>query len=442
MNGETMFRRRIISAASGAEGRGAAVQRPERRWTLRSVAVLGVATLALAACGDDGDEPGEGTGDTFEGTFTLGIVLPQTGGLATFGEGMIAASEFAVQEVNQAGGVWGNDINAIIQDEGPAEEPEVVQAAADAMVSQGAHAIIGAASSTSSENIIENLFNQKIVQVSPSNTGVAFSDHEFGDYYFRTAPSDVLQGSVLAELALEDGHQSLAIMGQQTAYGESLAAQIEDVFTAGGGEVLTTEFYDLAQTEYAAEASAMADAGADAFVLISYEESRQIIPALVGAGLDPQETQWYFVDGNNLNYSEDFDPGLLEGVKATTPGPAPEEFFGRLEAFRAGLPETVYTPESYDAVITVALAAIAANADDRDAIRDAMFEVASGGTACTTFAECKQMLEAGQDIDYNGVTGPISWTPPSGDPTEATIGIFEFDADNAPARIDERVGQM
>jgi branched-chain amino acid transport system substrate-binding protein len=403
--------------------------------------VLGVAALALAACADEGDGDQDGAG-AFEGTFTLGIVLPQTGGLATFGEAMIAASELAVQDVNEAGGVWGNDINALIQDEGPAEEAEVVQAAADAMVSQGANAIIGAASSTSSQNIIENLYNQKIIQVSPSNTGVAFSKHQFGDYYFRTAPSDVLQGSVLAELALEDGHQTLAILGQQTAYGESLAAQIEEVFTAGGGEVVATEFYDLAQTEYGAEASAMADAGADAFVLISYEESKQAIPALVGAGLDPQETQWYFVDGNNLDYSEDFDEGLLEGVKATTPGPAPEEFFTRLDQFRAGLPEHVYAPESYDAVIAVALAATAADTDDPDAIRDAMFEVAQGGTACTTFVECRDLLLAGEDIDYNGVTGPISWTPPSGDPTEATIGIFEYGADNVPARVDERVGQM
>lgn len=440
-----MFRRRFAPAARGAGDGGAAVTRPERSWTLRSIAVLGVATLVLAGCGDDGGDDGDdggADGGTFEGTFNLGLVLPQTGGLATFGQGMIAAAELAVQDVNAAGGVWGSDVNTIIQDEGPAEEAEVVQAAADTMISQGAHAVIGAASSGATLNVIETLYNQKIIQVSPSNTGVALSNHQFGDYYFRTAPSDVLQGSVLAEVAIEDGNQTMAIMGQQTPYGETLAAQIESVFTAGGGEVVATEFYDQAQTEYSGEAEAMANAGADAFVLISYEESRQIIPALIGAGLDPQEVQWYFVDGNNLDYSEDFDEGLLEGVKATTPGPAPEEFLTRLAEFRE-TPETVYAPESYDAVISVALAAIAADTDDPDAIRDAMFEVVSGGTKCTSFEQCKDMIEAGDDIDYDGVTGPISWAPDTGgDPTEATIGIFEYGADNAPARIDERVGQL
>jgi branched-chain amino acid transport system substrate-binding protein len=415
-----------------------------RRLAWRSVAVLGAAALMLAACADDGgDEPEDGNGDQFEGTFTLGVILPQTGGLASFGEGMIAAVEMAVQEINENEGVWGNDVQTIIQDEGPAEEPEVVQSAADAMISQGANAVIGAASSTSSLNIMETLFNQKIIQVSPSNTGLDFTGHQYGDYYFRTAPSDVLQGSALAEVIAEQGDESIAILAQQTAYGEGLANQVDEVFTAAGGEVTAKEFYDLTQTEYSSEAQALAASDPDAIVLVSYEESVQIIPALVAAGVGPQDTQWYFVDGNHLDYSEDFDPGFMEGVIASQPGAEeePTDFYGRVDEFRAGLPERVYTPESYDATIAVALAAIAANTDDPDAIRDEMSAVVQGGTVCTTFAECRDLLAEGEDIDYDGVTGPISWTE-DGDPSEATIGIYEYGADNTTTRIDSRVGQM
>jgi branched-chain amino acid transport system substrate-binding protein len=440
-----MFRRSFASAASGAEGRGAAVKRPEPGWAWRGVAVLSVAALVLTACGDgdDGEEPTGGGGEPFESTFTLGAILPQTGGLATFGEGMIAAVEMAVQEINENGGVWGNDIELLIRDEGPAEEPEVVQSAADEMVSQQVNAVIGAASSTSSLNIIETLYNQRIIQVSPSNTGPDFTGHEFGEYYFRTAPSDVLQGDVLANVILEDGHQSIAILGQQTAYGEGLSNQIAEVFQAGGGQVLAQEFYDLAQTEYSSEARAMANANADATVLVSYEEARQIIPALVSAGVGPQDTPLYLVDGNNLDYSEDFNEGLMQGAKATTPGSEeePTEFFARVDEFRPGLPERVYVPESYDATVIVALAAIAANTDDPDAIKDQMLQVVQDGTACTTFVECRDLLADGTDIDYNGVTGPISWTE-EGDPGEATIGVFEYGPDNTSTRIESRVGQM
>jgi hypothetical protein len=51
------------------------------------------------------------------------------------------------------------------------------------------------------------------------------------------------------------------------------------------------------------------------------------------------------------------------------------------------------------------------------------------GEKCTTFAECKELLEAGEDIDYDGVSGPIEFDD-NGDPTKATIGIYEYGPDN------------
>jgi ABC-type branched-subunit amino acid transport system substrate-binding protein len=418
--------------------------RPNFAW--RGVAVLGVAALALGACADNegGEEP-SGGGTDFEGTLNVGLILPQTGGLSEYGQGMIAAAEMAIQEVNENGGVWGNDIAYQIRDEGPAEDAEVVQQAADFMISQGVNAVIGAASSTASLNIIEALYNQQIIQISPSNTGPDFTGHPHGKYYFRTAPSDVIQGSALAEEILNDGMQTVGIMAQQTAYGEGLANQIESVVTAGGAEVVAKEFYDLATTEYGATVQQLVDADPDAIVLISYQEALQIIPALVGAGLGPDTKQWYFVDGNRLDYSQEegFEPGLMEGVKASQPGgeSEPTEFYERLDAFRAGLPQRAYTPESYDAVILLALAAIQANTDDPDAIAEAMVAVSKGGTKCTTFAQCRELIENGEDIDYDGISGPIEFTD-DGDPGSAQIGIFEYNADNAYERIKTVEGTM
>lgn len=414
-----------------------------RKLAWRSVALLSVAALALGACGEDEpEEPGDTTGEQFEGTFTIGAILPTTGGLADYGVGMIAAVELAIQDINEAGGVWGNDVQFLQENEGPSTEPEVVTAAADAMIAQEVNAVIGAASSSSSETIIEALYNQRIIMVSPSNTGPGFTNHEFGDYYFRTAPSDVIQGSALAEEIIADGHPTLGILAQQTAYGQGLSNQIADVYTAGGGEVVYQEFYDEAQTEFSAEVAALVEADPDAFVLVSYAEARQIIPALVSQGFTPQDHQWYFVDGNRLDYSEDpFEEGLLEGVKATQPIGSGEDVIPRVEEFNGGpTPETAYLPESYDATILVALAAIAANTDDPDAIRDEMIGVTTGGTECTTFAECKELLENGEDINYRGYTGVI-WDE-NGDPAEATIGIFEYGEDNNFTQVKEVIGRM
>jgi ABC-type branched-subunit amino acid transport system substrate-binding protein len=413
--------------------------RPRFAW--RSVAVLGVAALALSACGDGGDEP-QDTDEQFEGTLTVGMILPTTGGLATYGTGMMAAVQTAADEINAAGGVWGNDVEVLHENEGPAEEPDVVAAAADAMIAREVNAVIGAASSTSSLNIIEALYNQQIIQVSPSNTGPDFTDHPSGDYFFRTAPSDIIQGSALGELIIADGHATLGILGQQTAYGEGLANQIESVYTAGGGEVVYKEFYDLAQTEYSAEIAELVQADPDAFVLISYDEARQIIPALVSGGFSPADKQFYFVDGNRLDYS-DFDEGLMEGAKATQPIGSTDqsELISRVEETNGGpLPEVAYVPESYDAMILIALAAIAANSDDPDAIKDQMVAVTNGDNECNTFADCKGLLEDGETIAYRGATG-ITWND-KGDPAEATIGIFEYSADNTYSQVDQVIGRM
>src|SRR5690606_7822861 len=216
-----------------------------RKLAWRSVALLSVAALALGACGED--EPGD-TDDTpgaqFEGTCTIGAILPTTGGCAVYGRGMIAAVELAIQDIDEAGGGWGNDVQCLQESEGRSTEPDVVTAAADAMIAQEVNAVIGAASRSSSETIMEALYNQRIIMVSPSNTGPGFTGHEFGEYYFRTAPSDVIQGSALAEEIIADGHASLGILAQQTAYGQGLSQQIADVYSAGGGQVVYQEFYD------------------------------------------------------------------------------------------------------------------------------------------------------------------------------------------------------
>jgi hypothetical protein len=68
-----------------------------------------------------------------------------------------------------------------------------------------------------------------------------------------------------------------------------------------------------------------------------------------------------------------------------------------------------YAAESYDAVVVIALAAIAAGSDDGVAVGAQINDVTRGGEKCTTFADCKALLEGGADIDYDGVSGPLEF---------------------------------
>jgi ABC-type branched-subunit amino acid transport system substrate-binding protein len=407
--------------------------RPNFAW--RSVAVLGVAALALGACADNGEEDDVGPGDEpFEGTLDVGVILPQSGQLAFLAPPMFAGLNLALDEINAGGGVWGNDVALNIVDEGDPETPDVAVSNAGTLVREDVNAVVGAAASGITVNIIEIFRDAQIIQVSPSNTGIPLDNHPARDYYFRTAPSDVMQGTVLAEEILADGHESIVIMARQDAYGEGLAAQTAEIYQAGGGEVLDIIIYDPGAADFASEVAGVREADPDAVVLVTFEEGLRIMSTLIEQGVGIADgKQWYLVDGNHEEWGDRLPEGALDGVKATAPTPAdePEAFYARMdERADQDLTTYIYGPETYDALMLIALGAIAANTDNPDAIRSAMIEISRGpGTACSGFQQCADLLRDGEQINYNGASGPVNWSD-IGDTGQSTIGIYIYDAEN------------
>ena len=58
------------------------------------------------------------------------------------------------------------------------------------------------------------------------------------------------------------------------------------------------------------------------------------------------------------------------------------------------------------------------------------------GEKVTTFEDGAALLAEGQQIDYDGHSGPVTFDE-HGDPTEATIGIFQYLDDNKYKRIND-----
>jgi len=405
---------------------------------LLAVATAGITALSLTACGDDSDSGGGA--DCESDGLKIGTILPQTGSLAFLGPPEFAGVDLAIQEINEAGGVLGCDASVIHQDSGDTTSP-IASESADALIRQGVHTVIGAASSSVSLSFIDKLYQEGIVQISPANTSPEFTTYANGDYYFRTAPSDILQGRVLADTIIQDGHEKIIILALQDSYGTGLAEAVEQNFTDFGGEVIDTIVYDPAATEFSAEAGQVADSGADAVVLITFNEIVNLAPALAEENMGAQDLGWYFVDGNLSNYGDQFPEGFLDGAKGTYPGADTAAIQERLLEVDPELTDFTYGPESYDATVLAALAALQGGEVDSEVIKDNLIDVSREGTKCNGYTECADLLADGEDIDYEGYSGPIEFSP-EGDVSAATIGVFEYQADNTFVNLGYTFGDL
>jgi branched-chain amino acid transport system substrate-binding protein len=418
--------------------------RHTRPW--RAAVVLAAATLVLTACGSDSDsdskksDGGSKAAAKGDGTLTIGTLLPQTGDLAFLGPPEFAGVQAAVNEINEAGGVDGKEIVKADSDSGDGT-PDIAGASVDKLLAQNADVIVGAASSNVSKSVIDKITGAGVVQFSPANTAAGFDEYPDKGLYFRTAPSDVLQGKVVANLAVQDGNKNVAVLARQDFYGEGLADSATKNLESGGATVAAKVLYNAEAENFTAEVNEIAAKKPDAIILVAFDETAKIIPQLVAKGLGPKDIKIYMVDGNlsNTNYVKaGYD---LAGQKGTSPAPAnPDPAFNKaLLKIDPKIEDFTYSTESYDAVMISALAALAAGDDSGEAISKEIINITKDGTQCSGWEECSKLVEDGEDIDYEGKSGPTDMNE-TGSLSKGTIGIFEYKKGNTYEKIDSVTG--
>lgn len=250
---------------------------------------LSFQTGEVTSGGDAG--PGqsvEGNIPKGDGTFVIGSLLPQTGDLSYLGPPEIAGVDLAIKDINAAGGVLGKPAKHTKADSGDGT-PNIAPAETDKLLAANADVIIGAASSSVSLSVIDKIVNAGVIQISPANTSTAFDTFKDKGLYFRTAPSDVLQGRVMATLVAQDGAKNIAILARQESYGEALANNVEKFFTQSGGTVAIKKLYAPDAANFTAEVAAVKAAKPDAIVVVSFDETKKIIPELIKAGIGPNK---------------------------------------------------------------------------------------------------------------------------------------------------------
>ncbi|WP_433611745.1 ABC transporter substrate-binding protein [Dactylosporangium sp. CA-139114] len=222
-----------------------------------------------------------------------GLLLPKTGALAFQGPPMFAAAKLAIKEINEAGGVLGQQVQVVEGDDGT--NPEIAKATAAQFIAQGVAVIIGAGASGVSAAVIPQVALAGRVMISPSATSDALTKVDDKGFFFRTSPPDTLQAKAVADIIMRDGHTKVAIIARDDNYGSGLAEGVKaDLQSAGiRPENILVKKYEAKDKYEKSEASKLFDPiagdiksfGATGILVVGFDESAMAIKSLVTSGV-------------------------------------------------------------------------------------------------------------------------------------------------------------
>ncbi|WP_049915851.1 ABC transporter substrate-binding protein [Natrialba taiwanensis] len=201
----------------------------------------------------EGEGPGgEMADDSPGGTdreVMVAMLLPETGDLGELGSPMIQAGELAAAQFEGTS----FEIDLAIEDTETDEDQTISNGGA--LIDAGYPAIVGAASSGNSVPLVGETSSANVVQCSPASTALSLSEVDDDDYFFRTAPSDLLQGQVMAQVSaerLEAG--TVGTLYVNNDYGQQLSEQYVSSFTEEqGGDALNEVSFEPEQGSYTGE---------------------------------------------------------------------------------------------------------------------------------------------------------------------------------------------
>jgi branched-chain amino acid transport system substrate-binding protein len=364
----------------------------------------------------------------------LGALMDITGDLASFIPPLMDAVNLAVNEVNAQGGILGGQELVLVVGDSQATAQGAVDAATKLVNVDNVVAIMGALASGSTIAAANAVtIPNGVLQVSPTATSPEMTTIEDNDFLFRVIPSDSYQGVALAKMLLDNGIDTVALTYANNDYAVGIAGTFREAYLAAGGTITGDQVHEPAKSSYRSELATLASAGeAQALVLIAYAGDSGV--TIVRQSLENGFFDRFIgTDGlrDNLLIQE-IGAENLEGIMFSSPTSPPESTAGeKFEANYSAAYETTddkfFIQQVYDATFVIALAIERAGTTDRTAIRDALREVANAPGEIIEpgeWAKAVELIAAGVDINYNGVSGPIEFDE-AGD-VAGFIGQFEL----------------
>lgn len=167
----------------------------------------------------------------------IGSVVSQTGAVAPYGHQVTRGLDLALEEINAEGGFKGGPIQLIYRDDATSTETGR-EAVLDLIKNEGVEIIIGAVSSQVTLEIAPICEEKGVLLLSPTSSAPRIS--EAGEYIFRNYPSDILEGTAMADFARKLGMRRVAIVALDNEFGSGLSEVFTRRFESKSRKVIET----------------------------------------------------------------------------------------------------------------------------------------------------------------------------------------------------------
>ncbi|MBD5428162.1 MAG: ABC transporter substrate-binding protein [Treponema sp.] len=340
--------------------------------------------LVIAGCSKSGGN-----------TIKIGSIGPLSGAVAVYGVECKNGIELAVAEINAAGGVNGQLLEVIAEDdEGNPEKS--VSAYKKLVTKDGVTFVVGSLTSGCTQAITQSAQAQKIIQIAPAATAMTITDA--GNYIFRTCFIDPFQGTVGGKFAGD-------VLGANTAavlydIGNDYSVGLKDNFIVEferlGGRVIAQESYNTGDKDFNAQITKIKNVNADVIYLPDYYGTVALIAKQLRAqGIDKPIVGADGWDGLTENAGEEVLNGYYSNHYATDSDSEAVQRFVMAFEEKFGKKPNSFAALGYDSVYLLKDAILNAGTTETAAVRDAL-EATNGDyvTGHLTFDEKRNPIKS------------------------------------------------
>jgi len=244
----------------------------KKSFVLKSMlALVFVSVAVLGGCAKS-----DKAGKDAKSTIKIGGIFPLSGAVAVYGTEARNGVQLAVEEINAAGGINGQTVQLIAEDD--EGNPEKSVSAYKLLTTRdGAKLFIGSLTSGCTMAITSLAQAQKVVVVAPAATAPAVTDA--GNFIFRVCFIDPFQGKVGAKFAFENlGLKKAAVLYDVgNDYSVGLFDNFKAGFEAAGGTIVAAESYNTGDKDFNAQLTKIKNANPEVVYLPDYYSTVALI---------------------------------------------------------------------------------------------------------------------------------------------------------------------